>query len=260
MSRVRWFGPNWFAPYGLAPDWFTPGWVALVWFALGWFALVGCILLSAPVAARAQAAAPSDQVPAASSPAPGPPAAQPVSIDGFRSAHFGMNETEIRKAIEADFKLSGSAVRASDSPVERTHVLSVTVPELVPDSGKAVVDYVFGYKSKRLIEVNVVWSAAADPANKPDTLVHTGATLQGYFQAEVFPAGQAVANAVLANGGALLFRGTDPAGRALVLILSGPVQQDTKDHKAQMTPTVLSLVYAIDPAHPDVFRLQKGAF
>jgi hypothetical protein len=38
------------------------------------------------------------------------------------------------------------------------------------------------------------------------------------------------------------------------------VQQDTKDHKAQMTPTVLSLVYAVDPAHPDVFRLQKGAF
>ena len=46
----------------------------------------------------------------------------------------------------------------------------------------------------------------------------------------------------------------------VVLILSGPVHQDAKEHKAVMTPTVLSLVYAADAAHPDVFRLQKGAF
>ena len=208
----------------------------------------------APVAARAQAAVPSDAVPAPAT------QASPVSIDGFRSAHFGMSEAEIRTAIEADFKLSGSAVRPGNDPVQRTRALSVTVPALVPDSGKATIDYVFGYKSQRLIEVNVIWSATTDPANKPDTLLHTGATLQGYFQGETFPAGQAVANAVLANGSLLLFRGTDPAGHTVVLLLSGPVHQDAKDHKEQMTPSVLSLVYAVDPAHPDVFRLQKGAF
>lgn len=219
-------------------------------------ALVVGLLLAVPIAVRAEATAPSDQAPASTPAAP----AEPVSIDGFRAAHFGMSEAEVRRAIEADFKLSGGAVHASDSPVERTHALSVTVPGLVPDSGKAVVDYVFGYKNKRLIEVNIVWSTAADPANKPETLVHTGATLQGYFQSETFPAGQAVANAVLANGGVLLFRGTDPAGHTVVLLLNGPVHQDAKEHKAQMTPGVLSLVYAADPTHPDVFRLQKGSF
>jgi len=218
-------------------------------------ALIVGLLLAAPIAVRAQAPAPS----APAAPAPAAPT-EAVSIDGFRSAHFGMTEAEIRKAVEADFKLSGSALHASDSPVERTHVLSVTVPDLVPDSGKAVVDYMFGYKTKRLIEVNITWSAAADPANKPETLVHTGTTLQGYFQSETFPAGQAVANAVLANGGVLLFRGTDPGGHTVVLLLNGPVHQDAKEHKAQMTPAVLSLVYAADPTHPDVFRLQKGSF
>ena len=214
------------------------------------FALVGGLLLVAPAAALAQAAAPSDQA----------PVAPPVVIDGFRSAHFGMTEAEVRKAIEADFKLTGSAVRPGDNAVERTHVLSITVPDLVPDSGKATVDYVFGFKSQRLIEVNLAWSAATDPANKPATLLHTGATLQAYFQGETFPAGQSVANAMLANGGLLLFRGTDPAAHTVVLLLSGPVKQDTKEHQSQMTPTVLSLVYAADAAHPDVFRLQKGAF
>ena len=214
------------------------------------FALVGGLLLVAPAAALAQAAAPSDQA----------PVAPPVVIDGFRSAHFGMTEAEVRKAIEADFKLTGSAVRPGDNAVERTHVLSITVPDLVPDSGKATVDYVFGFKSQRLIEVNLAWSAATDPANKPATLLHTGATLQAYFQGETFPPGQSVANAMLANGGLLLFRGTDPAAHTVVLLLSGPMKQDTKEHQAQMTPTVLSLVYAADAAHPDVFRLQKGAF
>jgi len=218
------------------------------------FALVGGLLLIAPAAALAQAAAPSDQTPAPTAPVP------PVVIDGFRSAHFGMTEAEVRKAIEADFKLTGSAVRPGDNPVERTRVLSITVPDLVPDSGKATVDYVFGFKSQRLIEVNLAWSAATDPANKPTTLLHTGATLQAYFQGETFPAGQSVANAMLANGGLLLFRGTDPAAHTVVLLLSGPVKQDTKEHQAQLTPTVLSLVYAADAAHPDVFRLQKGAF
>src|SRR5580693_1386206 len=112
------------------------------------FALVGGLLLVAPAAALAQAAAPSDQA----------PVAPPVVIDGFRSAHFGMTEAEVRKAIETDFKLTGSAVRPGDNPVERTHLLSVTVPDLVPDSGKAVIDYVLGYKSHSLIEVNVTWS------------------------------------------------------------------------------------------------------
>jgi hypothetical protein len=105
-----------------------------------------------------------------------------------------------------------------------------------------------------------VWSAAGDPTNKPEKLLQIGATLRGYFQSETFPAGQAVANAMLPDGRLLLFRGTDPAGHTVVLMLSGPVKQDAKEHKAQMTPTVLSLVYAADAVHPDVFRLQKGAF
>jgi hypothetical protein len=58
----------------------------------------------------------------------------------------------------------------------------------------------------------------------------------------------------------VIFRGTDTEGRVVNLVLTGPVHQDAKEHKAQMTPTMLSLVYAADIAHPDVFRLQKGAF
>jgi len=228
--------------------------------------LVLGILLAALITGRPQAAVSADTapVPAVAPPAPTEPAptptAPPVSIDGFRSAHFGMTEAEVRKAIEADFKLTGTAVRPGDNSVERTHLLSVTVPDLVPDSGKAVIDYVIGYKTHSLIQVSITWSTAADPANKPTTLLHAGGTLQSYFESEAFPAGQTAANAMLPNGALLMFRGTDPAGHTVVLMLSGPVRQDPKEHKEQMTPAVLSLVYAVDPTHPDVFRLQKGTF
>lgn len=210
-----------------------------------WLLLLGGLWL-APCGARAQTA------PAAPT--------EPPAIDGFRSAHFGMDEAALRKAIETDFKLHGSAVHVRENAVQRTPVLSITVPDLVPDSGKATVDYILGYRSHRLIEVNIIWSTATDPANTATKLVQVGAVLQGYFQAETFPAGQTTVNAVLANGGVLLFRGTDAAGHLVALVLSGTLRQDAKDHKTQMTPNTLSLGYAADPMHPDVFRLQKGAF
>jgi hypothetical protein len=194
---------------------------------------------------------------------PSMPPAPTASVDGFRSAHFGMTEADVRKAIGTDFKLSGSAIRSGENPLQHTKVLSISVPGLLPGSGKAAVDYVFGYKSRRLVEVNIRWSAASDPSNVPAMLLRTGATLQTYFQGDGFPANQTAVNAVLANGSILLFRGTDMAGHAVVLILAGQLSRPDKTDKTrriQMTPTVLSLAYAADPAHPDVFQLQKGAF
>ena len=217
---------------------------------------VGLALPIAPALAATSASV-APVAPPSISPAP------TASVDGFRSAHFGMAEADVRKAIETDFKLSGSAIRSGENPLQRTKVLSITVPGLVPDSGKAAVDYVFGYKSQRLVEVNISWSAASDPSNVPAMLLRTGATLQTYFQGEGFPANQTAVNAVLANGSILLFRGTDMTGHAVVLILAGPLSRPDKTDKTrriQMTPAVVSLAYAADPEHPDVFQLQKGAF
>lgn len=190
---------------------------------------------------------------------PGAPAAV-VSISGFRSAHFGMTEAETRKAIEADFKLGGEQVRVEENKVQHTRLLRVTVGGLVPSSGKAELDYVLGYKSQRLIEVNVVWNATVDPANTAQALVQTGASLQAYFQNETFPPGQTTVNAMMPNGGVVLFRGSDPVGHTVAVILAGTVHQDPKAHTAQMTPTALTLAYAEAPTHPDVFMLPKGSF
>jgi hypothetical protein len=201
--------------------------------------LAGVLALAAPGAASAQA---------------------PASVDGFRSARFGTNEAEVREAIAADFKLAGPAVRSGENPVQRTSFLSVTVPGLVSGSGRAIIDYIFGYRSRLLTEVNITWAAALDPANTPKVLARTGGILQSYFAAQPFAPGKSLANRVLPNGSLLLFRGTDPRGHVVLLLLAGAVRRDAKDHKISMTPSTLALAYAADPAHPDVFSLRKGQF
>jgi hypothetical protein len=204
--------------------------------------MLGSILLMAPMAAMAAQIAP-----------------KPVAIEGFRSAHFGMSEADTLKAIKTDFNLSGNAVRTQVNPVQYTTALSVTVPALMPGSGAAAINYVFGYKEKRLIEVDVTWAASA-PDNSPKSLLQTGAMLQNYFMNESFPPGSVAGGSLLANGNLLLFRGSDAAGHAVGLFISGPETHDAKASKTNITPALLTLAYVADPAHPDVFTIQPGRF
>lgn len=181
------------------------------------------------------------------------------SIGGFRSANFGMTEAEVRAAIAQDFHLAPAAVRAGENPVQRTTVLSAHVADLVPGGGTAIVSYIFGYQSHRLIEVNIVWSKQTDPALTPERLATIGATLQSYFAGESFPP-ESRATGIPVRDGLLLFRATDAAGHAVVLILSGRTVKDQKTGRTSLTPTTLSVAYAADAAHPDVFTLKKGSF
>ena len=181
------------------------------------------------------------------------------AIDGFRAAKFGMSEDQVRSAIKADFNTSSSAITQTQNVLQHTEVLSVQVPGLVPDGGAAAISYVFGYQSHKLIEVNILWSPEIDPKTTPAMLYQDGQSLQQYFAGEGFPADRSTGNIATPNG-VLLFRATDTTGNAVLLILSGTIQKDEKDAKSVLSPTTLTLAYAADPLHPDVFQLTKGSF
>jgi len=181
------------------------------------------------------------------------------AIDGFRGAKFGMTESQVRAAIESESKKPASAITTSENQLQHTAVLSVEVPDLVPDGGTAAVSYVFGYQSHKLMEVNILWSPELDPKTTPTMLYQDGETLQQYFAGEGFPADRSTGNIATPNG-VLLFRATDSTGNAVLLILSGTISKDTKDNKSILAPTNLTLAYAADPQHPDVYQLAKGSF
>jgi hypothetical protein len=190
---------------------------------------------------------------------PADDAAAGPSIDGFRGAKFGMSESQVRAAIEAEFHQPAAAITRTENELQHTAVLSLQVPNLVPGGGTAAVSYVFGYQSHKLMEVNILWSPEIDPKTTPTMLYQDGETLQQYFAGEGFPADRSTGNIATPNG-VLLFRATDAASNAILLILSGSISKDPKDNKTILTPTTLTLAYAADPMHPDVYQLAKGSF
>lgn len=196
----------------------------------------------------------------ANMPAEASTASQSPSINGFRNANFGMSLPQVRNAIESEFKLPASAITQSQNQLQHTTVLSAEVPDLVPGGGTASVSYVFGYQSHKLIEVNILWSKEIDPKITPTTLYQNGTSLQQYFATEGFPPERSTGNIATPNG-ILLFRATDTTGNAILLIISGTITKDLKSpDKSALNPTSLTLAYAADPLHPDVFQLAKGSF
>ena len=215
------------------------------------------LLAALPVAASPVLAAASASAPAAAPAAPDAPAiTSDFVLECFRSAKFGMTQDKVRAAIKADFGLTGDAVVAGTNAAERTQLLTIVVPDLLPDGGKAQVSYVFGYSSKTLIQVGVSWSASIDPKVDAAKLYADSDVLVAYFTAQGYlPA--TIRTGVVLDNGILLFRGEDKAGHAAIVLLQGEFTGDTQK---VLKPTSLALLYAADSKEPDIFKLDPGAF
>lgn len=182
------------------------------------------------------------------------PAVQ-VAIEGFRSANFGMTVDEVRAAIKSDFALSGDDVVAGENAAERTGVLMIRSDKVLADGGPAQVSYVFGYESKKLIQVGVLWDGQTVEEAK---LLANGEVLSAHFRTAGY-APDTIKQGLVLDNGILLFRGEDAEGRATVLLLQGVYTQAEGQGKT-LTPTGLALLYAVDADKPDVFRIQAGQF
>ena len=181
-----------------------------------------------------------------------------ANVEGFRSARFGMSEAEVKTAIAKDFNLKGDAIREQPNPGERTRVLVVKVPELLPGGGAAEVSYVIGYQTKKLIQVSISWSKANDDKMTPEQLFSNSSVLRTHFVGEGFKPDTIATNMPI-NGGLLMFRGSDAKDRTVMLILQGTFAQGQGDQRI-LTPTALLLFYIADAKTPDIYKLPPGSF
>jgi hypothetical protein len=205
-----------------------------------------------PAAAAAAGAAPAASTEAATADD------KSKAIDGFRSAKFGMNEADVRAAIARDFSAKPDAIRAQDNPSELTHSVLLSVPELLPNGGTAELSYVFGYKSKSLIQVGAVWSKGSDAAITPEKLFSNANILRAHFLSEGFKPDSIAVNMPV-NGGIVMFRGSDAKDRSVILLLQGTFE-NKENNQRLLTPTSLLLFYVADAKSPDVFKLPPGQF
>jgi hypothetical protein len=221
--------------------------------------LTAALLLLASVTtdahvASAQAPSPPEPAPAPDQP---PPSGPPLAIEGFRDAHFGMTETEVRQALHKDFPKLAGKIASAVNPSEKTAVLSLTAPDLLPDTGPARISYIFGYKSKQLIQVNIVWSSDGKSETSDAAVVGTANQLRDYFAAESFKPDSVAKNLKLSDDAILVFRGSDAEGRMVLMVLNGPAASARHEKNP---PLSLELSYIKDSAHPDIFKIGKGQF
>ncbi|GJL79223.1 MAG: hypothetical protein NPINA01_22120 [Nitrospinaceae bacterium] len=174
-------------------------------------------------------------------------------VEGFRSARFGMTEKEVFRAIYKDFRISKRNVERQVHPLEKTVNLGISGRDLLPQTGPAKAYYVFGYKSRRLIQINIIWGKPVMAKPNAQEVVNLANQLRDHFSGKNFKQEGLVLNAPLGPEAIMVFRGSDETGRMVLLILDnpknpvGPPNQDI----------VLKLSYIQRPGKADVFQVKK---
>ena len=179
-----------------------------------------------------------------------------AAIDGFRSARFGYKESDVLRAIKKDFRINKNGVSRVVNQQEKTVTLGIDVKDLLAESGPSKVFYIFGYKSKRLIHVSVIWGRPIQKKPNAEAVVSTANQLRNYFAQKKYQKNGFALNAQLGEGVILVFQGKDKKGRAARLLLSNPKNKDGETGEN----ITLTLSYIEKPEDPDVFKIKDGDF
>ncbi|MBV8168751.1 MAG: hypothetical protein JO021_18280 [Alphaproteobacteria bacterium] len=168
-----------------------------------------------------------------------------------------MAEAQVRQAIRKDFAGPAEKITSEANASEKTSVLTVLVPDLIPGAGRAKVAYIIGYTTKKLIQVNVTWTAEAKSAGA-EGVVGAANLLRNHFMAAGYQPNSILANQQMPHG-FVVFRGLDAGGRMVMLMLAGAVGAEAEKEKTP-PPITLQLSYVLDPQQPDIYRVPKGQF
>ena len=107
--------------------------------------------------------------------------------------------------------------------------MGIEVEKLLPESGTAKVFYILGYKSKRLIHINIIWGRPVNQSPDAQAIVATANQLRNHFAQKKYQKEGFALNAQVGDGIILVFQGKDRKGRAARLLLSNPkVGEDEK--------------------------------
>jgi hypothetical protein len=171
------------------------------------------------------------------------------------------------KAIYKDFKITKSKVKIEKHPIDRTENYLIKVKDLIPESGISQIAYLFGYKTKKLFQVNVLWRNNGDAEKNAKGLITTANLLRSLFLKKGFAKDKTIANHQLKDGSIIVFRGKDKLGRMVLLFLNNPVgtpeaaKQKSAKEKAELAKKMtLMLSYMENPEKPDIFKLNKDDF
>ena len=96
-------------------------------------------------------------------------------------ARWGMDAAQVKAAIHKDFGIPAEKVKTEENAAERTTVLSAAVNDLLEGAGPARVSYIIGFKTKKLVQINILWGTPVDPQAQPEKIVAASNQLRQLF-------------------------------------------------------------------------------
>jgi hypothetical protein len=187
-------------------------------------------------------------------------------VTGFRDARFGMSEPDVRAAVTKSLGVKAADITSAANPVEGTTVVTARVASLDPVPGPAQIAFIFGYSSKRLIQVNVIWGDdKAKDQTDPNALITAGTRLERYFAGFAWRKDTTRSGIPVGDNTVVLFSGEDEKKGAVRLIVDGVKYQMQKEGTQTTSPEPkgppkLIINYIADRENPDIAKIDKGKF
>jgi hypothetical protein len=186
-------------------------------------------------------------------------------VTGFRDARFGMTEQEVRATARDSFGAKDDEMTVTVNPTDGTTKLIVHVTMLEPGLGEGRVEYLFGYRSHRLVQVNVVWGLDTNPPRNNSAMIAGAARLQRYFLGFTWASRSVRAGVPIDDGAVLVFSGEDRKSGAVTVAIEG-VRYDigpngvVRYYPERLSPPRLVVSYIADRNESDVRSVVRGAF
>lgn len=138
--------------------------------------------------------------------------------------------------------------------VSKNIVLTIHLPKLMEIGGPTNINYLMGYKSKKLIQVNATWGAEVTKNFKPIDVVNLSDLLREHFIKKRYKKVGYTLNKKLKNGDIIIFSGRDQKDRMILFRLKSP-KVKIKNKKKEISKNVsLVLSYIQSTTNSDVFR------
>lgn len=189
--------------------------------------------------------------------------ASPYELSGFRSAKFGMNKNQVITAIKSDFGVQDSDIARDVNMDEGTDLLEIQQSSLSVFDNPTTISYVFGHKTKKLIQVTVtIRNTTTDDASKQFFLNTAVTKLIPYFQQNDLSNYKVINNMAVPQENAVVLFGllpkSDTHPQALEISLSNIAVSQKGDQvyidvlKASPDPIVLRLSYISTLTNMDI--------
>ena len=153
----------------------------------------------------------------------------------------------------------------STNTIDGTTKLIVHVRTLESGLGEGRVEYLFGYKQRKLFQVNVVWGLDTNPPLNNIGMIAGAMRLQRYFLGFSWAKRSVRTGIPIDDRAILLFRGADGKNGAVSLVVERVPYELDRNGTVTLVPerssaTKLTVTYMDENSEADVRQVSLGDF